>query len=109
MNREEFYVAARLLEATAKSDPTTAVEASVYARVAERADSGGLEGYEELTHFFDEFESGMTDEERKSGGGRAVELLRRAAEEVREEGRAEIAEKVDDSVVASLRSEFDAP
>lgn len=103
---EEVYVAVRILEATAKSDGSTAVEATVYARVAERVNSGGLGG-SEVESLLDGIESEMSEREKMSGGGRAVGTVRRAIEEVREEGKAEIVDEVDDAVVARLRSEFD--
>lgn len=104
---EEFYVAARILEATAKSDASSMAEATVYAQVAESVNSGRLEEYEDVDLLLDELESGMSDEQRRFSGGEAVNVLRQAVKEIHESGRADIVNKVDDTVVARLRSEFD--
>jgi len=93
---EEFYVVARILEASAKSEDETE-SAAVYARAAEGAKKG--EGADEVLNALSE------DAEGKAGS--AVENLRLAVEEIKKDGRAHIADEVDDAVVARLRSEYD--
>jgi len=102
---EEVYLAARILEATAKSDGST-VEATVYARVTERVNSKDCD-YDEIGSLLDRIECEMTEEQKHSGGDRAVGVFRRVLKEVLENGRAGIVEETDGAVIASLRSEFD--
>ena len=96
---EEFYVVARILEATAKGEDTkdATERAAVYARAAECTKRG--QSAEEVLDTLSE------DVEGKSES--TVENLRLAAEEIRKDGRAHIVEEVDDAVVARLRSEYD--
>lgn len=90
---EAFYVAARVLEEIAKAEGDTEGTA-VCARLGERIADGDDAGNALETVAED------ADDQTK-------ERLRAAFEEVRESGEAEIVEKVDDAVVARLRSEFD--
>jgi thioesterase domain-containing protein len=96
---EEFYVVARILEASAKSEDTedATERAAVYARTAERAKKG--HDTEEVLEDISEDVSAEAES--------AVENLRLAAEEIETDGSAAITEKVDDAVVARLRSEYD--
>lgn len=95
---EEFYVAARILEASAKSESgASTARAAVYARAAERAKKG---------HDADGILNSLSDD-AEAEAERAVENLRLAAKEIDEEERAAITEKVNDAVVARLRSEYD--
>jgi len=97
--KEEFYVVARILEASAKSEGATSIEnAAVYARAAEMArDERDLR---ELTDAL--LKDADTDEAEQ-----AVEHLRLATKEIETDGRAAITERADDAVVACLRSEYD--
>lgn len=104
---EGFYVAARILEATAKSgsdaeDDDSTVRATVYARAAERAKKG-----EAVERVLDALGDSLSEDEARAGAEAAVERLRLAAEEVEADGRARIVEEVDETVVARLRSEYD--
>jgi len=97
---EELYVVARILEASAKSeDAQDATErAAVYARASELAKKGRTA--EEILNV-------LSEDEPSGVAKTAVEHLRLAVEEIEEDGHAAITEKVDDAVVASLRSEYD--
>lgn len=96
---EEFYVAARILEASAKSERgSSSVEsAAVYARAAERARKG-----QDANEILDDISEDVSAEAES-----AVKTLRLAADEIESEGRAQIVDEVDDAVVARLRSEYD--
>ena len=96
---EEFYVVARILEASAKSEGAkdATERAAVYARAAERTKK--REGVDEVLKSLSE------DAEGRVEG--AVENLRLAAKEINKDGRAHIADEVDEAVVARLRSEYD--
>lgn len=96
---EDFYVAARILEASAKSESdTSSVErATVYARAAERARRG-----KRAEGILDDLSEDVSAEAES-----AVETLRLAVDEIEREGRAQIVDEVDDAVVARLRSEYD--
>jgi len=97
---EEFYVVARILEATAKGeDAKDATErAAVYARAAERTKRG--QRAEEVLNT-------LSEEDASGGTESAVKNLRLAAKEINKDGRAHIVDEVEDAVVARLRSEYD--
>jgi hypothetical protein len=97
---EEFYVVARILEASAKSEGAkdATERAAVYARAAERT-KRGQRAEEVLNTLSEEDASGVTES--------AVKNLRLAVEEIQKDGRAHIADEVDDAAVARLRSEYD--
>lgn len=96
---EEFYVVARILEASAKSEGAkdATERAAVYARAAERAKKG---------QSADEFLNSLS-EDAEGKAESAVENLRLAVEEIQKDGRAHIVDEVDEAVVARLRSEYD--
>jgi hypothetical protein len=96
---EDFYVVARILEASAKSeeDAPSTERAAVYARAAEGAKRG--QRADEVLNALSEDAEGKSET--------AVKNLRLAVEEIEQEGTAAITEKVDDAVVARLRSEYD--
>jgi len=99
--KEEFYVAARILEASAKAEGTSSTEvAAVYARAAEGAKKEDGRDMRELT-------DALHEDAETEAAERGVENLRLAVEEIEEDGRAAITERVDDAVVARLRSEYD--
>ena len=97
---EEFYVAARILEASAKSeDAQEATErAAVYARAAERSKKG--QNSDKILNILSDEESAEAE--------RAVGTLRLAVKEIDENGHAALTEKADDAVVARLRSEYES-
>jgi hypothetical protein len=96
---EDFYVAARILEASAKSEDAHATErAAVYARAAERSKKG--QDPDKILNILSDEESAEAE--------RAVENLRLAVEEIDEDGSAALTEKADDAVVARLRSEYES-
>ena len=97
---EELYTVARILEASAKSeDADDATErAVVYARASELAKKG--QDADEILN--------TLSNDASAGAEHAVENLRLAVGEIDEDGRAAITEKVDDAVVARLRSEYES-
>ena len=97
---EDFYIAARILEASAKSEETddTTERASVYARAAERSKKG--QDSDKILN--------ILSDEKSTEVERAVENLRLAVEEIDEDCHAALTEKVDDAVVARLRSEYES-
>ena len=96
---EELYVVARILEASAKSDDcaSSTERAVVHARTAELAKKGlSIEDIPETV-----------SEDVSVEAETAVEKLRLAVKEIEQEGGTAITDKVDDAVVARLRSEYD--
>ena len=90
---EAFYVAARVLEEVAKSEGDTE-GAAVCARVAGHVRNG------------DDADKAL-ETVAEDADDRTTERLRVALREVRESGGAKVVERVDDAVVARLRSGFD--